>query len=193
MSRIFLGSMSSKERNSFKWTYSVIHGGWKKASPVRSHSSWIIVTTVAFLFLAQWSLIPNFRLEWANHGCQYPEPVISDAAPIKLEALNRTWTFAFQLALMWKGGTSRFESHPVWSSQLLAKRAGGRLSAFCHVISYSPVRALCWNRWCISYMSLRLHTVWKIPQLPGSLGIENVIFNHTPLWDPIPVIKDDQT
>ncbi len=136
---------------------------------------------------------PKLWLDWANHGCQYPGPVISDAAPIKLEALNRTWTFAFQLALMWKGGTSRFESHPVWSSQLLAKRAGGRLSAFCRAISYSPVRALWWNRWCISYMSLRLHTVWKIPQLPGSLGIENVIFNHTPLWDPIPVIKDAQT
>lgn len=102
-----------------------------------SHSLWIIVATVAFLFLAQWSLIPNSRLDWANHGCQYPRPVISDVAPIKLEALNRTWTFAFQLALMWKGGTSRFESHPVWSSQLLAKRAGGRLSAFCRAISYS--------------------------------------------------------
>lgn len=113
--------------------------GKKSKSTEISHSPWIIVTTVAFLFLAQWSLIPNSRLDWANCGCQYPGPVISDVAPINLEALNRTWTFAFQLALMWKGGTSRFESHTVWSSQLLAKRAGGRLSAFCCTISYSPL------------------------------------------------------
>lgn len=158
-----------------------------------SYSPWIMVSTVAFLFLAQCSLIPNFRLDGANRGCQYPRTVISNAGPVKLDTLNGTWTFAFQLALMWKGGTSRFESHPVWSSQLLAERTGGRLSAFCRARSYSPVRALFWNRWCISYMSLRLHTVWKIPQLPGSLGIENVIFNHTPLWDPIPAIKDAPT
>lgn len=100
-----------------------------------NYSSWITVTTVAFLFLAQWRLIPNFRLDWANHGCQYPGPVISDAAPIKLDALNRTWTLAFQLALIWKGGTSRFESHPVWSSQLLAKRGWGwALSAVLYPI-----------------------------------------------------------
>lgn len=30
MSRIFLGSTFSKERSSLKWTYSVIHRGWKK-------------------------------------------------------------------------------------------------------------------------------------------------------------------
>lgn len=136
---------------------------------------------------------PKLLLDCANRGCQYARTVISNAGPVKLEALNRTWTFAFQLALMWKGGTSRFESPPVWSSQLLAERTGGRLSAFHRSRSYSPFRALCWNRWCISYMSLRLHTVWKIPQLPGSLGIENVIFNHTPHWEPIPAIKDAQT
>lgn len=49
------------------------------------------------------------------------------------------------------------------------------------------------NHWCMSFMSLQLHTAWKIRPAARLFGIRSVIFNDVPLRDPIPLIKNAPT